>query len=112
MQVFRFAFEELLCVAEYRVRRWNVPDSDLQKLVGLAVRLRLSNPEMSRDEFRQQLNEQRRRCRLFPGVGNLILQAIVSRIVSLVIEWMLDELQKESLLKLTGEAYELPEVVT
>ncbi|MCG6157130.1 hypothetical protein [Rubinisphaera margarita] len=109
-QVSRKAFGKLLADAQTRVRRWNVAAEDLEKLVGLAVRIHLETPRGNRRQLRRRLLEQQRRYRLFPGLGELILQAIVSRIVSLILEWMLDELQREFLLTVTRDPWILPEL--
>ncbi len=118
MQVARKQFEEILEQSfPLKRRRRMVRQHDRELLVGLALRVGLEHIPDDEKEFgaallSENVKEQADQYGITRAIGEVLLQIILSKIVGIVMEWLLDQLKRNSLQENhQNEMWELPELL-
>lgn len=111
MRVSRKAFKSLVENSFLRVAyRRDFQRAKREQLVGLGLRLALENQDrLTPGWLQQELEDQSRKCGI--AIGEIILTVIVTKIVELIIQWILDSQKKVELMTAgLHDWYELPEL--
>ncbi|HCS51491.1 hypothetical protein [uncultured Rubinisphaera sp.] len=117
MQVARKQFEEIVEQSfPLKRRRRMIREAHRELLVGLALRIgleRLQQEEMSFDAavLKESVKGQADQYGITRAIGEVLLQIILSKIVAIVMEWLLDQMKRNSLQETAqNEMWELPEL--